>query len=89
MYRFFISILSLCFFLISTTVAAGTKDDVVHAAEVASATAPNLKDRIATGESLFVANCSACHQTSGKGLPGAFPPLAGSDYFVDDPDESS
>ncbi|HET7306623.1 MAG TPA: multicopper oxidase domain-containing protein [Gammaproteobacteria bacterium] len=31
----------------------------------------------ATGASLYTANCSACHQASGAGLPGAFPPLKG------------
>ena len=31
----------------------------------------------AKGESLFTANCSACHQTTGEGIPGAFPPLKG------------
>ncbi len=30
------------------------------------------------GEDLFLKTCSACHQSDGKGLPGAFPPLAGS-----------
>ena len=30
------------------------------------------------GEALFVKNCSACHQVTGKGVPGAFPPLDGS-----------
>lgn len=29
------------------------------------------------GEALFNSNCMACHQTSGMGIPGAFPPLAG------------
>ena len=27
---------------------------------------------------LYVAHCSACHQVSGEGLPGVFPPLKGS-----------
>jgi cytochrome c oxidase cbb3-type subunit 2 len=27
---------------------------------------------------LYVAQCSACHQTNGDGLPGVFPPLKGS-----------
>ena len=29
------------------------------------------------GEGLFVANCSACHQRHGRGIPKAFPALAG------------
>jgi cytochrome c oxidase cbb3-type subunit 2 len=31
----------------------------------------------AKGAALFTANCSACHQASGEGLPGAFPSLKG------------
>ena len=34
-----------------------------------------------TGGELFAQNCAACHQASGKGVPGAFPALAG-DAFV-------
>lgn len=30
------------------------------------------------GKNLFASTCAACHQSTGKGLPGAFPPLAGS-----------
>lgn len=29
------------------------------------------------GASLYAANCVACHQANGRGIPGAFPPLAG------------
>jgi cytochrome c oxidase subunit 2 len=32
----------------------------------------------ARGEKVFAANCAACHQADGKGLPGTFPALAGS-----------
>lgn len=35
-------------------------------------------DGLPDGTELFTANCSACHQTNGEGLPGAFPPLKGS-----------
>lgn len=37
------------------------------------------------GEGLFVANCSACHQRSGLGIPQAFPALAGDALVQDDP----
>jgi len=30
------------------------------------------------GQTLFAKNCAACHQADGKGIPGAFPALAGS-----------
>ena len=30
------------------------------------------------GEKIYAANCVACHQANGKGLPPAFPSLAGS-----------
>lgn len=36
------------------------------------------------GEKLFMNTCAACHQADGKGLPGAFPPLAGSPVVNDD-----
>ena len=31
----------------------------------------------AKGKALFTANCAACHQGNGEGLPGAFPALKG------------
>lgn len=37
------------------------------------------------GEQLYLNTCAACHQPNGEGLPGAFPPLAGSE-IVTDPD---
>ena len=30
-----------------------------------------------SGAQAYVANCTACHQENGRGVPGAFPPLAG------------
>lgn len=29
------------------------------------------------GSKVYTANCSSCHQATGKGQPGVFPPLAG------------
>lgn len=34
------------------------------------------------GKVLFAANCIACHQASGKGLPAVFPPLDGSEWVT-------
>jgi len=38
----------------------------------------DAKELIARGEKVFGANCAACHQANGKGVPGAFPALDGS-----------
>jgi cytochrome c oxidase subunit II len=35
-------------------------------------------DLTAKGQTIFAANCAACHQANGKGVPGAFPALDGS-----------
>ena len=35
---------------------------------------------LAKGQALFIQQCSACHQATGLGVPGAFPPLAGSPW---------
>jgi mono/diheme cytochrome c family protein len=34
----------------------------------------------ADGATIFAARCAACHQATGAGLPGVFPPLAGSNW---------
>lgn len=36
----------------------------------------------AKGQVLFLANCAACHQPTGLGVPGAFPPLAMSPWVT-------
>jgi len=35
-----------------------------------------------SGQAVFESRCAACHQANGQGLPGAFPPLAGSEYVL-------
>jgi nitrite reductase (NO-forming)/hydroxylamine reductase len=54
----------------------------VHKAEAAAgAVSP---DQVRAGEKVYQAACLACHQADGKGLPNAFPPLAGSDFLKAD-----
>ncbi len=40
------------------------------------------------GEEVFTNFCVTCHLPSGKGIPGNFPPLAGSDWLTDKRTES-
>ena len=36
------------------------------------------------GKSAYEGKCAVCHQVTGQGLPGAFPPLVGSPYVTGD-----
>jgi len=57
------------------------QDAAVHAAETAS---DQMAQIMSDGQSLYSTHCSACHQSGGQGLAGAFPPLAKSDYMMKD-----
>ncbi|MBS1529345.1 MAG: nitrite reductase, copper-containing [Bacteroidetes bacterium] len=48
---------------------------------------PSFAERFKDGHTLFESNCSGCHQTTGQGLPGSFPPLAKSDFLMSRPDK--
>ena len=54
------------------------------APSVASSGAHSKAERIELGQRLFATVCAACHQPTGQGLPGRFPPLAGSDFLNSD-----
>jgi len=41
---------------------------------------PHVVDPKVMGAKIFSGSCAACHQANGMGLPGQFPPLAGSDW---------
>jgi nitrite reductase (NO-forming) len=49
---------------------------------VPDAPEPAFADRFKDGKTLFESNCASCHQTTGLGLPGSFPPLAKSDFLM-------
>jgi nitrite reductase (NO-forming)/hydroxylamine reductase len=59
--------------------APAASDTAVHDAEAASGDLTASQER---GEAVYNANCAACHQPTGQGLPGAFPPLAQSDFLL-------
>jgi cytochrome c oxidase subunit II len=46
-----------------------------------------LGEFLPRGEKVFAANCAACHQANGKGLPPAFPPLDGSKVVLGPQDD--
>lgn len=59
----------------------------IRVTEQRSQVAPSAKskaERIERGKAIYTANCAACHQPNGVGVPHAFPPLAKSDYLNKD-----
>jgi nitrite reductase (NO-forming) len=53
----------------------------IPGAQAESPRASTTEERIAFGRRVYTANCVACHQANGEGIPGGFPPLAGSDFL--------
>ncbi len=56
------------------------------AGEAASAVAAAVNDPVAAGEALYMQNCQGCHQASGRGVAGAFPPVIGSEWVTGPPE---
>jgi mono/diheme cytochrome c family protein len=61
------------------------KDTLIKAAlaiiaTIAAAASSPSRAQEMDGKSLFLKNCAACHQPTGKGIPGAFPALAGNKF---------
>jgi mono/diheme cytochrome c family protein len=48
--------------------------------DVAQSTAP--ADPMSLGKTLYNGNCANCHQASGAGQPGAYPPMVGSEWVI-------
>lgn len=44
----------------------------------------NLDAMMARGKEIYDEKCIVCHMANGEGVPGAFPPLANSDYLLAD-----
>jgi mono/diheme cytochrome c family protein len=51
-----------------------------YSAKAADAASANPDAAKGPGAGVFNQKCAACHQGNGKGLPGIYPPLAGSDF---------
>ena len=56
--------------------ASATVSPAQGAAAAPQAPAPVAAD----GAQIFASRCASCHQATGAGLPGVFPPLAGSEW---------
>jgi mono/diheme cytochrome c family protein len=54
-------------------------------ATLAGATGNAQRGAKMDGAALYAAQCAACHQANGAGLPGVFPPLARSEWVTGSP----
>ncbi|TRX38928.1 nitrite reductase, copper-containing [Flavobacterium sp. ZT3R18] len=64
----------------------GTIQTMPKAKEAAKAkVALTVPQQIAAGKAIYGTTCFACHQSEGQGIPGAFPPLAKSDFLNANP----
>jgi mono/diheme cytochrome c family protein len=54
-------------------------------AQTATSAAPAPPDPLVLGKRVFN-NCMACHQQDGRGVPGTYPPLAGSEWVAGRPE---
>jgi mono/diheme cytochrome c family protein len=46
---------------------------------------PSASTKQIDGKQIFTGNCAACHQATGLGLPGVFPPLVNSEWVLENP----
>ena len=68
------------------TTLSGTADPQLGDRRTLSALAPAAVPAGGVdGGQLFAAKCAACHQATGLGVTGVFPPLAGSSWVTDSP----
>ena len=44
----------------------------------------DLKESIARGKEIYIAQCMSCHMDEGQGIEDVYPPLAKSDYLMKD-----
>ena len=65
-----------------STVTTTSKSPAKPAA--ATATAAAAKEQLPDGKQVFSTTCAACHQATGEGVPGVYPPLAGSEWVTGD-----
>jgi mono/diheme cytochrome c family protein len=67
-----------------TTVEANAIEETTTEDEVVDEVTTEETANYTAGEEIYTTTCLACHQATGEGIAGAFPPLAGSDYLLED-----
>ncbi|MEO9482216.1 MAG: c-type cytochrome [Ekhidna sp.] len=80
--------LTFVFIALAFAVACGSSSDEKSAdtssTELSSRDQIRLKQYQVQGAKVYATYCANCHQQDGKGLASLYPPLAGSDYLLED-----
>ncbi len=64
----------------------GSCAPIAHQTEEPVAGEVPLVQRVVRGDLVFTGVCQACHQSTGLGMGAQYPPLAGSEWLVQDPE---
>jgi mono/diheme cytochrome c family protein len=70
--------------LIAVLLTTGYWSGTITSQPGAARAVDSLKESIIRGEKVYTANCQSCHMPAGEGITGVFPPLAKSDYLMND-----
>jgi mono/diheme cytochrome c family protein len=62
--------------------SGGFRADAFNPRRGMAAPAIDMNDPSALGKLIYTRNCILCHQANGEGIPGIYPPLAGSEWVL-------
>jgi mono/diheme cytochrome c family protein len=71
--------------LLVAAAGCAKSSNATSAAASASAAAMKNPASASDGATVYLTDCSSCHQTNGQGVSGAFPPLAGNAVVTGNP----
>jgi nitrite reductase (NO-forming) len=79
-----LSILSLTLIILIAGISYSFKTKTVETNSNTVVVPDDAQTKFPKGYEIYTAKCVACHQLSGEGVTGAFPPLKNSDYLLAD-----
>ncbi|MEX1275002.1 MAG: cytochrome c [Bacteroidota bacterium] len=64
----------------------GSWSTVAHEVEQPAVAGGRAAKRVVKGDQVYAAVCQTCHQATGIGISGQYPPLVGSEWVTNDPE---
>ena len=68
----------------TTTTTAKKSTVVTKKTSAKPAAGATAQEKLPDGKQVYATTCAACHQATGEGVAGVFPPLAGSEWVTGD-----